>query len=98
MYKVDISPDGIVTSNNELIGQIKQYQSTEYSKYPNTIHNLLLTNVNGGKMVITFGGYKDDKFIECCHLKCKWGYSCMNYARCNCIYNTKIQNKGVYIL
>jgi len=102
MFKVTIkSPTGeiIRESDNAKVGTFPNFKFSEYSKYPNSLHNITIILDTGAKVTLAYGGItQNGKFCETCHMKCKWGIHCLNYLRGNCEKSTKFKDVGFYIL
>ena len=98
MYKVEISKDGSVTRNNEVIATISGFAGTDFLKFPNILLPTKLRLKTGERVTIAYGAMIDGKFQEVCHIKCVWGKHCLQYKRNKCMYRDEFKDVGYYII
>ena len=98
MYKVDISKDGIVTRDNEVIATISGFEGSDLAKFPNIIKPTKIKLNTRETVTIAYGGMLDGKFEEVCHIKCIWGKHCLQYNMNKCMYRKEFKDVGYYVL
>ena len=98
MYKVEISKDGTVTRNGEVIATITGFEGSDLAKFPNTINQTRIKLKNGERVMIAYGGILDGKFEEVCHIKCVWGTHCLQYKKNKCMFRKEFTDVGYYVI
>ena len=98
MYKVEISKDGTVTRNNEVIATISGFEGSDLAKFPNIIRPTKIKLNSGERVTIAYGGMLNGTFEEVCHIKCIWGKHCLQYLKNKCMYRKDFTDVGYYVI
>lgn len=95
--KVEVRDDGMIVKDSNEIGKIAGFMSTDFVKKPYTLKKHKIKLFSGIEVTIAYGGLKNGKFCETCHLQCNWGRNCIRYKKEECRENPEFKDIGFYI-